>query len=1059
MKSYLFNRLRHSALRLAATVACLLAGISLAGAQNLTVKGTVTSAADGEPLVGATVQVKGTSTGTATDLDGNYSISVQKGKTLVFTYVGMKAHTATVTSDRLDVALLNDDSVLDDLVVVGYGTQKKKLVTGATSQIEGAEIAKLNTTSPLQAMQGQLAGVNIASESGQPGSGMKVTIRGLGTIGNGAPLYLIDGVGGDISTLNPADIESIDVLKDAASAAIYGAQAANGVVLITTKSGREGKAKVTFDGYFGWQTVPRKTPMLNSNEYMTIMDESQLNSGQAPYDWNSFGSIWRTNADGERIGVIDTDWIDTMFTDNAKTQSYTIGVSGGSATSTYALSLGYLNQEGIVGGADVSDYSRYNFRINSDHKLFGGIVTVGEQVSFIYTKKTGISVGNQYSNTLRGAFGTTPLAPVYDADGKFNDTSSSDWYREDGNPYGSMMTNTNNLSKNATFNGNVYAQIEPIKNLKVRTVFGAVYGSSDYRSFSPIYQFSPYTYNTITKVSQNMHNSMGMTWTNTASYDFDVRDHNFNVLVGMESYRYSGTYVGGGQGLLKEGFDDWNHAWIDNGTGSTLGQNNVSVSGHPDDNARSVSYFGRLSWNWKERYMVNATVRRDGSSHFARGHRFGTFPSVSAGWNISNESFMEPAAGWLSFLKIRASWGRVGNQNIDNYQYLAPIKVSNTHYFFGQVMGPNGQLTDYAPVLATNWGAYPSRLGNLDLTWETSEQTNVGFDARLFNSRLAVNFDWYVKTNKDWLVRAPILATAGTDAPFINGGDVRNTGVELALTWNDVIGNDFSYSVTVNGAYNRNKVGKIPNEDGIIHGSTNMLYDNSPEFYRAKDGMPIGYFWGFKTAGLFQNQTEIDNWLKAGNGVLQSDVKPGDVRFVDVNHDGLINDDDKVNLGNGMPKFSFGFNINLYWRNFDLNLTATGATGFKIVQSYRNWTNKKANYTTAILERWTGEGTSNKIPRVTNQNINWEFSDLYCHDGDYLRLSNLTLGYDFAPLIDRKWCSKCRLYFQIQNLATFTKYDGMDPEIGYGTSSWVSGIDLGYYPRPRTYLMGVNLAF
>ncbi len=1046
--------------RVALIALCFLTGISVAKAAPLTVQGTVTQASDGEPLIGVSVLVKGTNQGAATDIDGNYVIKADEGATLVFSYVGCKTREIVVTSSRIDVALLDDVEVLDEVVVVGYGTQKKKLVTGATAQIKGDDIAKLNTTSPLQAMQGQLPGVSIASESGQPGSSMKVTIRGLGTIGNASPLYLIDGIGGDISTLNPADIESIDVLKDAASAAIYGAQAANGVVLITTKQGKEGKAKITFDGYFGWQSAPRKMKMLNSKQYMTIMDEAQINSGLDPYDWNSMNAIWRTNAEGERTGLIDTDWIDTMFKDNATTQSYTIGVTGGSATSTYSMSLGYLNQEGIVGGSDVSNYSRYNFRINSDHKLFGNILTVGEQASFIYVKSTGIGVGDQYNNTLRGAFAATPLTPVYNAEGEYNNTTGSDWFQNDGNPYGSMMVNTNNRSKNVTFNGNVYAQLEPIKNLRIRTVFGAVYGSSEYRSFTPIYEFSPYVYSTETRVNQNMNHSLCMTWTNTATYDFSIKDHDFNVLIGMESSRYNGTYLGGGQGKLKEGFDDWAHAWISNGTGATLGENGVSVAGYPHDDSRTVSYFGRIGWNWQEKYMINATVRRDGSSHFAKGHRFGTFPSVSAGWNISNEKFMESSRSWLDFLKIRGSWGRVGNQNIDNYQYLAPIKSQNTHYYFGQYLGPNGQLMDYSTILANNWGAYPSRLGNLGVTWETSEQIDFGFDARLFGSRLSVNFDWYQKTNKDWLVVAPILATAGTDAPFINGGDVKNTGVELGLSWNDVIGRDFSYSVSLNGAYNKNKVGSIPNEDGIIHGDDNTLYENALEFYRAQNGMPIGYFWGYKTNGIFQNEQQINDWIAAGNGVLQgANVAPGDVIFVDINHDGVINDDDKVDLGNGMPKFTYGFNINLYYKNFDLGITANGAAGFKIVQSYRNHNVKQANYTTAILDRWTGEGTSNKIPRVTNENINWQFSDLYTQDGDYLRLSNLTFGYNFAPLMNQKWCSQCRLYFQAQNLLTFTKYDGMDPEIGYGTQSWVSGVDLGYYPRPRTFLFGVNLAF
>lgn len=1045
-------------LRTALVTLCLLTCVGLANAEPVTVSGTVTSAADGEPLIGVTVQVKGTSVGTTTDFDGNYVIKTEMGATISFSYVGMQTREVTVTSEKLDIALLENSEVLDEVVVVGYGVQKKKLVTGATAQVKGEDIAKLNTTSPLQAMQGQLPGVSIASESGQPGSSMKVTIRGLGTTGNAAPLYLIDGIGGDISTLNPADIESIDVLKDAASAAIYGAQAANGVVLITTKQGREGKTKVTFDGYYGWQSAPRKAKMLNSKQYMAIMDEQAVNSGSAPIDWNSLNSIWRTNEEGERLGVINTNWIDEMFKDNAVTQSYTIGVTGGNATSTFAMSLGYINQEGIVGGKDVSNYSRYNFRINSDHKLFDGLITVGEQASFVYVKSTGIGVGNQYNNTLRGAFGTSPLSPVYNAEGEYNSTVDSDWYKADGNPYGSMMLQTHNRNKNATFSGNVYAQVEPIKNLRVKTVFGAVYGSSEYRSFKPSYKFSIYDYQDYTSVEQNMNHSLGMTWTNTASYDFDIKEHSFSALVGMESYRYSGSMISGKNRNLKEGFDTWPYGWISNGTAASTADG-LEAAGKPHDDARSVSYFARLGWNFKETYMVNFTIRRDGSSKFASGHRFGTFPSVSAGWNISNEKFMESTSAWLDFLKLRLSWGRVGNQNIDNYQYLAPVKSSNVHYFFGQYLGPNGAYGSYADVLAGNWGAYPNRLGNFDLTWETSEQWNVGFDARMLSGRLAANVDLYIKNTKDWLVPAPILATAGCDAPFINGGNVKNKGIELNLTWNDVIGRDFSYSVGVNGSYNHNKVGSIPTEDGMIHGDTNELYDNSLEFYRAANGKPIGYFWGFKTAGIFQNRQEINDWIAAGNGILQADPQPGDVKFVDINNDGIIDDDDKVNLGNGMPKFNFGFNINLYWRNFDLGIVATGSAGFKIVQSYRNQTNKQSNYTTAILDRWTGEGTSNKMPRVTEQNINWQFSDLYIQDGDFLRISNLTVGYNFAPLINQKWCSQCRLYFQAQNLLTFTKYDGMDPEIGYGTKSWVSGVDLGYYPRPRTFLFGVNLAF
>ena len=1024
-----------------------------ASQENLTVSGVVTSAADQLPLIGVSVQVKGTSNGSITDLDGNYSVSVASGQTLVFSYIGFKTQEIQITNQKtLNVVMEEDSETLDEVVVVGYGVQKKKLVTGATVQVKGETLAKMNTNSPLQAMQGQTPGVNISSTSGQPGESMKVSIRGLGTVGNASPLYLIDGVGGDISTLNPADIESIDVLKDAASAAIYGAQAANGVVLITTKSGKAGKAQISFDAYYGWQTQARKADMLNAQEYMMIMDEQAINSGNAPYDWSSFESIYDANGN-----VYDTDWVNSMFQNNAQTQSYTLGITGGSETSTYAMSLGYMSQEGIVGGKDVSNYERYNFRINSEHKLFkdSDLLKVGEQVSFVYKMNNGISVGNQYNNTLRGAFGTSPLAPIYSGnniyDSPYNDTTNSDWYNADGNPYGSMMTNSNNENKDVTFSGNVYAELQPIKNLKFRTVFGAVYTTNEYRSFSPLYQFSIYSFNnTRTSAAQNMSHGLTMTWTNTATYDWTVGEHAFNALLGMEMSRYSGTYLRGTTGMLRDGFDDWDHAYLDNGT-ATSADNGLGAAGHPNDETRTVSYFARFGWNWKETYMINATVRTDGSSRFARGNRYGVFPSVSAGWTISNEAFMEDTHDWLDFLKLRVSWGQVGNQNIDNYQYTAPITSSNTHYIFGNQVGADAQ--------SGFWGAYPSRLANEDVTWETSEQTNIGIDARFLRSRLSLTADFYIKTTKDWLVEAPILATAGTGAPYINGGDVKNTGIELALTWNDQIGSDFQYNVGVNGAYNKNKVGNIPTEDGIIHGDVNMLYDNTPEFYRASNGHPIGYFWGYQTAGIFQNKQQIEDWRAAGNGILQADVQPGDVIYVDQDHNGVIDDNDKVDLGNGTPDFTYGFNLGFSYKNFDFALNAYGAAGNQIVQSYRNHANSHSNYTSAILGRWTGEGTSNRIPRVTETNINWQFSDLYIQDGDYLRISNITIGYDFAKLINLKAISQARLYFQVQNAFTFTKYDGMDPEIGYGTSDWVSGIDLGYYPRPRTFLVGVNLKF
>ncbi|PRY96231.1 TonB-linked SusC/RagA family outer membrane protein [Marinilabilia salmonicolor] len=1033
-----------------------MAGIGLMMAQQ-TVTGVVTDSSN-EPIPGVSILEKGTMNGTITQVDGNYSIEVSDDATLVFSFIGFESQEVPVEGRSvINVVLTENITDLDEVVVVGYGVQKKKLVTGATLQVKGEDIERMNNTSPLQALQGRTPGVNISSTSGQPGADMKVTIRGLGTIGNAGPLYIIDGIEGDISTIAPSDIESIDVLKDAASAAIYGSQAANGVVLVTTKTGKAGKAQVTFDTYYGIQQVARYTDMLNRNEYINIMQEQAANSGAALYNPSIFD------------GTADTDWVEQMFVDDAVTQNYNIGLSGGSESSIYSMSLNYTGQEGVVGGSDVSNYERYGFRLNTEHKLYNDILKVGQHLNFSYIMKNGVQVGNQYSNTLRGAFGTSPLAPVFSDNNKYdspyNDTSSSQWYDGDGNPYGHMMTNSNNENDDQRLLADVYAELEPIENLTLKTVFGINYYAGEYRSYTPLYRFSVYSYNEDhTTVQQNMSKGHTLTWTNTASYNFEVGDHRFEVLGGMESIQYQGMRVQGSNWDLLEQFDSWDYAYLDNTTGqATLVEDedgNITgvtekrnVEGGPEVKARRVSYFARFGYNFKEKYMLNATFRADGSSKFQESNRWGYFPSVSAGWVMSEESFLEDAGNWMNYLKLRASWGQVGNQNIENFQYASPMIITNYdgdypagYYLFGTQLGSNVK------------GAYPGRLANAGVKWETSEQINVGIDARFLHSRLGANIDYYIKTTKDWLVEAPILGTAGTGAPFINGGDVKNTGIELALNWNDQIG-DLRYSLSANGAYNKNEVGAIPTEDGIIHGESNMLYDNSGEFYRAQNGHAIGYFWGFETTGIFQNEAEIQSWRDAGNGIFQPNVKPGDVKYVDQNKDGKINEDDKVDLGNGMPDFTFGFNVNLMYKNFDFNVTASGVAGNKIVQSYRNHANKKANYTSAILARWTGEGTSNKMPRVTDNNVNWSFSDLYLQDGDFLRISNISLGYDFSELINWEYLGQLRFYGQVQNAFTFTKYDGMDPEVGYGTSDWVSGVDLGYYPRPRVFLLGVNVKF
>jgi TonB-linked SusC/RagA family outer membrane protein len=1009
--------------------------------QTWKVSGTILDAT-GQPLPGASVLEKNTKNAVQTDFDGKFSINVSnKNAVLVFSYIGYVSQEVAVKEQTsLKITLKEDMASLEEVVVIGYGTQKKALVTGANLQVDGSDIARTSTVNALQALQGQAAGVQITSTSGQPGEGLKVNIRGLGSTIGSSPLYVVDGmvIGGDISYLSNSDIESISVLKDAASAAIYGAQASNGVILVTTKKGKRGSVgQITFDQYYGLQSVARKVDLLNATEYATIINETAVNSGKAPFF---------TNEAIAQMGE-GTNWMDKMFVDNAITKNYSLGISGGSDTSVYSGALSYLGQEGVVGGKDLSNYGRYNFRFNSEHKLYKDVVTFGENLSFAYIDRNGIGVGNQYNNSLRSAFSVSPLQPFYDENGNFFSTVgyTEPWLDGSSNPYAVMFYGNQNESNNQKLIGNVYLQVEPIKGLTLKTTLGLDYYAGEGHSYNPIYEkLSKYTgQNDYSSVSQNMNKGKSIIWDNLLTYKFNVADnHNFTTMIGSSSIRSNGTFINGTNADAV--FNDLDHAWL--GVTTNSESDLMSVGGGKTENFR-MSYFGRLSYNFKETYLLNATFRADGSSNFGPGHKWGYFPSVSAGWVMTNENFLSGSEN-LNFFKLRASWGQVGNQNVGAFQYLATIKSTQTNYSFGN---EEGVLTP---------GAYPDRLANPELQWETSEQIDLGFDAKFLKNALSVNFDWYRKTNKGWLILAPVLATAGANPPFINGGNVINQGVELALQYQNNIG-DFNYTIAANGAYNENTVGKIPTVDGRIHGLTNQIYANAPEFYRAEDGFPLGYFWGYKTAGVYQNQQQIDDYG------IQPNATPGDVIYQDINNDGKISDADKTMVGNPNPDFTFGFSLSANYKAFDFLISANGVAGNQIAQSYRS-PGAYGNYTTAILDRWHGEGTSNRVPKLTDDSRNFaQFSDLYLQDGDFLRINTVTIGFDIAKLKMAKpfFASQFRLYASVLNLYTFTKYDGMDPEIGFGPSdtgstnpqAFSSGVDVGYYPRPRTFMMGLNV--
>lgn len=1029
-------------------------------AQSNRVTGIVTS--NGEPLIGATILEKGTGNGTITDMDGAFSLSVSSGAVLEISYMGYETQTVNVKKQKtFRIDLKETVNLLDEFVAIGYGVQQKKMLTGATVQVKGDDISKLNTVSALGALQSQTPGVNITKSSGKPGEGFKVTIRGLGTIGNSAPLYIIDGVpNGDINMLNPSDIESIDVLKDAASAAIYGARAANGVILITTKQGKKGKTSIQYDTYMGWQNIAKTVTPLNAQQYLEIMNE-------AGYDRQYFvdripGEILEGVDNGTFTG---TNWLEEMTLKNAPQFGHTLNVASKSDISTYSFGFSYTSQSPVIGLKESevdSKYQRYTIRLNSEHQLLKikqrTFLTFGQTMTAAYVNSSGLGMGtgNIYWNDVRNALGANPLLPVYDEDGNYHMPLEGLDYQAV-NPIASMdYLRSRVTSKNYSARGSFYLMIEPIKNLKFKSTFGYAYNGGTSREYIPAYKLNSVTFSDQDKVSQGAWNGLQWSWDNTLIYDFQIAErHKFNVLIGqsMEKWGYGENINGSNKGSEFNSFD---YAYLSNVKLVTTGT--TTLSGSPWDDGALLSYFGRINYDYAGKYIASVVMRADGSSNFAKGHRWGYFPSVSAGWNMSEEHFIKDNAEWIDQLKIRASWGENGNCNISRLAFLETIAIGSAgngglYYFDDDKSSPT-------------IGAYPDKIANKDLTWETSRQLDIGLDTRFLNSRLGLNFDWYRKLTLDWLVQPQALGIWGTAAPYINGGDIENTGVELSIDWNDKVG-DFSYGIKGNISYNKNTVLSIDNGEGFINGTSNVLTHNTTYLARAEVGQPLGFFHGYKTAGIFQNQEQIDNyvWTDPQTGetkMIQPNAQPGDVIFVDYNNNGTIDDGDKTFIGNPHPDITYGISLNLGYKGFDFSVTGYGVAGNQIAKSYRNNTNTTFdNYTTEILGRWHGEGTSNRLPAINGSDINWSYvSDLYIENGDYFRLTNITLGFDFKSLFTSRILSQLRLYASVQNLFTFTKYSGMDPEVGYGGGdSWTSGIDLGYYPGARTYMVGLNIAF
>ncbi len=1052
-------------------VLALFTGVLIA--QNVTVQGRVTYQADGSPLPGVAVVVAGTTSGTLTDANGAYTIPASMGATLRFTFIGMTPVEATVTSTTVNVVMADEMTDLDEIVVIGYGTQKKALVTGANLNVKGEQIAELNTSTAMEALQGIATGISVTRNSGAPGAGTKATIRGLGTIGNSAPLYIVDGVAvGNIDYLNASDIESIDVLKDAASSAIYGSRAANGVILVTTKKGEKGAAPViTYDFYYGVQNIYKKLPALNAQEYMFIMDEGRVNDGMAPTDWQSVlkNNSW-LNANypgnlgtklGEEIwenlqnGWEGTDWVDEMTTENAPVQNHSVNITGSSKDVVYAIGFSYFDQVGILGG-DLMDagYKRITARLNTEMVLVKSsnhdIITIGENFTLTNTENKWIGTGNIYWNDLHNALVTNPLLPAYwyASPDQYGFTPTLEGISlGQTNPLAMLYYNRSNyqFGKGNTITGNAYINIEPIKNLRIRSSFGINSWFGNGRSWTPTYALSNQYNNANDAVEQTMYQGINFTWTNTVSYDFKIGENKLTVLAGNEILdNILNSNVGGWK--ANSIFGDPDYAYLDNVVAGQISDINTWGADWAAQGGGLLSYYGRVSWNFREKYILDAVFRADGSSNFAEGNRWGYFPSASAGWIFTEEDFMK-GNSLVNFGKLRVSWGQNGNQSIDNFIYSSNISYLDQGYYFGP------------DKLVTSPTAIPANVPNPDVTWETSEQLNIGIDARFFNSKLGLSFDWYNKMTKDWLVLAPILGTAGAGAPYINGGDIKNSGIEFNINWKDEVG-DFIYGASFSGTMNNNEVTRLANAEGIINGSQHVLSQGTASISRVEVGFPIGFFYGLKADGLLQNQTDVENYVTPEGKPYFEDQRPGDVRFVDQNLDGLINDDDKIMLGSPLPDFEMGIQLNAEYKGIYANATITGKFGMEVMQSYRSFAdNFTQNYTTQIFGRWHGEGTSNKIPRLgyaSTRNINL-ISDIYMHDADYVRISNLVLGYRFNSKLN--WLKGASVYASVNNLYTFTQYDGMDPDVGYAPDSWASGVDLGLYPLPRTIMFGASVTF
>ncbi|WP_348810351.1 SusC/RagA family TonB-linked outer membrane protein [Flavobacterium maritimum] len=1015
-------------------------------AQNVTVKGKVFDEG-GLSVPGATILIKGTSKATTSDFDGNFEIKAPGNGVLTISFIGYNTVQEPINGrSEINVKMTTQSQDLNEVVVVGYGTQKKSVVTGAISSVKAKDLEKVPNGRIEQALQGRVSGVTIAASSGQPGAPSTIRVRGITTFGDGGnnPLWVVDGVvvdAGGIGFLNQSDIESMEVLKDAASAAIYGTRAATGVILVTTKKGKSGKMTVNYNGFSGISSPEKTLDLLNATQYGALLNEKSVAAG-GPVIFPNLSALGK-----------GTDWQKEIFNTGAFRYSHELSISGGSDVSNFYASFGLQDQEGIV-STEISNYTKKNFRLNSTHKI-SKVFTFGQ--TFGFTKQKFVGIGNtnsEFGGPLSSAINLDPLTPVLQTDPVLANAapySTNPVIRdENGVPYGiselvgQEMTNPLAYAKTRLGNydwsddlvGNAYFEAAISKHFKFRTTFGGKLSYWGGQAFTPVYYLSATVNALKNSYSQSENSSFAWNIENVATYTNTFGDHNLTVLLGQGAYVDN---IGGGSSATMYGLPITNYQ--DASFNFDIPQSDRSSGTYDMTEHKLSSLFSRVNYDFKERYLFTGIIRRDGSSRFGGNNKFGVFPSFNLGWVVSKEDFWKDSEV-VNTLKIRGGYGVVGNDAIPDFRYLSLVQ-GGYNYSFGNT---GAITTGYANLT----------LDNPDLRWEETSQANIGFESRLFQD-ISLTVDLYNKTTTGILRPINIPGYVGvTSNPTGNVADMENRGLEVELGYRKQFG-ELNFSANANFAYLENEVTYVASDSDYIVGDAS--FQSMGPVTRTQVGQSYNSFYGLKTAGIFQNEAEIAAYTNTSGGLIQPDARPGDFRWVDTDGSGSINDDDKQFLGSNIPKYTFGLTLNLDYKNFDFMAFAQGAAGNQIFQGLRRLDIGNSNYQTEALSRWTGEGTSNDFPRLTNNDTNGNFgkmSDFYLEDGDYLRLKLVQFGYSLPTnVVSQIGASKVRFYLTGENLFTLTKYTGYDPEIGGG----VFGIDKGVYPQARTFMLGANLQF